>query len=36
MSFQLIFHSLASEEYQEAFVWYEKAQKGLGERFEKW
>lgn len=26
---------MASEEYQEAFVWYEKAQKGLGERFEK-
>ncbi len=35
MSYQLIFHPQAEEEYRNAYQWYELAQKGLGERFEK-
>ena len=35
MTFQLIFHPLADQEYLDAFIWYENAQKGLGDRFEK-
>ena len=35
MSYKLIFHPLAEEEYIEAFKWYENEQKGLGERFER-
>lgn len=35
MSFQLLFHPKAEEEYIEAYRWYEDEQKGIGERFEK-
>ena len=35
MSYQLIFHPQAGKEYMEAYQRYERAQKGLGERFEK-
>ncbi len=35
MSFQLVFHPEADNEYLEAYQWYEQKQKGLGERFEK-
>jgi hypothetical protein len=35
MSFELLFHPIAEEEYIEAYRRYENEQKGLGERFEK-
>ena len=33
MSFNYRLHSLAVEDYREAYSWYEDQQKGLGERF---
>lgn len=35
MSYKLTFHPKADKEYREAYNWYERIQKGLGERFEK-
>jgi len=34
MNYQLIFHPQATAEYAEAYQWYEREQKGLGDRFE--
>jgi hypothetical protein len=34
MSYLIIFHPQAQEEYIEAHLWYELAQQGLGDRFE--
>ncbi len=34
MSYPLIFHPKAEEEYRKAYQWYEQAQRGLGARFE--
>lgn len=36
MSYQLIFHPDAEQEYVEAFRWYEKQRPGLGYRFEEY
>mgnify|MGYP001092205387 CR=1 FL=1 len=33
MSYTLVLHPLVSEDYDEAYAWYEDQQKGLGERF---
>lgn len=33
MSYTLLLHPLVSEDYDEAYTWYEDQQKGLGERF---
>jgi len=35
MTFELIFHPKAEKEYAKAYRWYERTQKGLGDRFEK-
>jgi len=35
MSWQFLFHSLAKEDYKEAYLWYEDKLTGLGERFGK-
>ena len=35
MNYQLVFHPEADREYMQAYQWYEKEQKGLGERFER-
>jgi len=35
MDYILMFHPEAVEEYQEAFVWYEQQESGLGLHFEK-
>jgi hypothetical protein len=34
MTYPLIFHPEAEEEYRKAYQWYEQAQQGLGTRFE--
>ncbi len=34
MSFKIIFHPIASKEYQRSFAWYEERLEGLGNRFE--
>ncbi|MEY4875397.1 MAG: hypothetical protein RL708_546 [Bacteroidota bacterium] len=34
MSYDIVFHSEASKEIKESFVWYELKQKGLGIKFE--
>ena len=34
MSYSIIFHPKAKEEYIDGYVWYEKEQLGLGKRFE--
>ena len=33
MSYALLLHPLVSEDYDEAYSWYEEQQMGLGERF---
>jgi hypothetical protein len=35
MIFQVVFHSVAKQEYEESYLWYEQEQVGLGDRFEK-
>lgn len=35
MSYRIIFHPEADEEYRESFLWYERKVKDLGYRFEK-
>ncbi len=34
MSYQLVFHPKAEQEYLDAYSWYEDKQEGLGDRFE--
>jgi hypothetical protein len=33
MKYEIVFHPEATQEYAEAYKWYEERQEGLGERF---